>query len=120
MLMRMKGKSVSQVTSHHDPANKKQAGDARHPRVCSHQQGCVELQFSKSNDASPCACGAESSRMAMQALAVTTFDAMDLTFPAVGSFFKMVEGSSGNARSNSTFFERDGAAPNEAPREQPG
>ena len=30
----------------------------------------------------------------MQALAVTTYDAMDLTFPAVGSFFfKMVEGA---------------------------
>ena len=108
MLMRMKGMSVSQVTSHHDRANKKQAGDARHPRVCSYQQGCVELQFSKSNGASPCACGAESSRMAMQALAVTTYDAMDLTFLAVGSFFKM-EGQIRkfrNARSNvnSSFF----------------
>ena len=89
MLMRMKGMSVSQVTSHYDRANKKQAGDARHPRACSYQQGCVELQLSKSNGASPCACGAESSRMAMQALVVTTYDAMDLTFLAVGSFFKM-------------------------------
>ena len=59
------------------PRSSKQAGDARHPRVCSYQHGCVELQFSKSNDASPCACGAESSRMAKQALPATTYDTMD-------------------------------------------